>query len=304
MNGQAVAERAPTVLLGPLSIDRYIDEGLSLPGGGALNMAWHWARSGFPFRFLSRAGDDDRTLVGRFLSDSGINAEPGLFAPGASASIDIVTRPDRQPWMDNFVEGVWSGLRLSDAEVAVLAASARLHAVLVEPVIAELERLDAEGRLSGIEVSADFLSFRHYDLSRFERTMGFVSIGFVGWPGRRDDPEVAEIGRVAMEFGKTVIVTLGSAGVVSFDGSSGIETFHTVDAVPVAGTTVGCGDAFVAAFLSTYWGGAANAATPRGAVDPRSIAIAVAVEAGKKAGAAATAWKRPLPDQAYGAPLA
>jgi pfkB family carbohydrate kinase. len=50
---------------------------------------------------------------------------------------------------------------------------------------------------------------------------------------------------------------------------------------------VGCGDAFIAAFLATLWHGAD---------------LIEAVEAGKMAGAAATAWRRPLPDGAYGAP--
>ncbi len=39
-------------------------------------------------------------------------------------------------------------------------------------------------------MSVDFLSFRHYDLARFTRTMRHVDIGFVGWPGERDDPLV------------------------------------------------------------------------------------------------------------------
>ena len=55
--------------------------------------------------------------------------------------------------------------------------------------------------------------------------------------------------------------------------------------VTVLGTTVGCGDAFVAAFLAAW----------RSSPD-----VLAAVEAGKAAGATATAWRRPLPDEAYG----
>ena len=58
-----------------------------------------------------------------------------------------------------------------------------------------------------------------------------------------------------------------------------------VTAVPVRGTTVGCGDAFVAGFLAAW----------REIPDVRR-----AIGAGAGPGAAATAWRRPLPDEAYG----
>lgn len=290
----------PAILLGPLSLDRYIDEGLVLPGGGALNMAWAWSRSGFPFRFLSRAGEGDRRLVEAFLARHGIGVEPGLFAPGPSASIDIVTMPDRQPWMDNFVEGVWQGYGLSAAEKALVSGASRLHAVLVDPVAAAVEGLGGAGLLSGVEASGDFLSFRHYDLQRFDRTIGFLSMGFVGWPGDRDDPVLAGIGETAMRLGKLVVATLGSAGVIVFDGPSGAQAFYEVDAIPVKGTTVGCGDAFIAAFLASYWSeeSAGGEGGPRPGAS-RADRLRAAVEAGKAAGAAATAWRRPLPDEAY-----
>ena len=39
-----------TLLLGALSLDRYLPDGPVLPGGGALNVAWHWRSLGLPFR--------------------------------------------------------------------------------------------------------------------------------------------------------------------------------------------------------------------------------------------------------------
>ena len=52
------------------------------------------------------------------------------------------------------------------------------------------------------------------------------------------------------------------------------------------GTTLGCGDAFIAGFLEAW----------RSSRD-----VVAAVERGKVLGAEATAWRRPLPDEAYGA---
>ena len=80
------------------------------------------------------------------------------------------------------------------------------------------------------------------------------------------------------------MITLGSRGVQVIDGRNKSERFIPVNAVAVTGTTVGCGDAFIAAFLNSWWRG-------------RDLQAAVA--AGASLGAVATAWLRPLPDDAY-----
>lgn len=272
------------LLLGPASLDRYITQGVLLPGGGALNMAYHWSQLGLPFHFLTRIGSDHAPLFLEFLQRHGIAYSPSIVGPGQSSSIDIVIETDRQPYMDHFVEGVWDGFHLDAAEQALVAASERLHVVLVDAAAAEVHRLGAEGALAGVEASGDFLSFRHYTVERFAATMAHLQVGIIGWPGAVEDPVLAGVRAVACEQGKLVVVTLGSRGVQVFDGRTSSEQFVPVAAVSVEGTTVGCGDAFVAAFLAARWRGAD---------------VLTSVEAGKSAGAAATAWPRPLPDSAY-----
>jgi len=72
---------------------------------------------------------------------------------------------------------------------------------------------------------------------------------------------------------------------VIVDGRSGeADRFVPVTPVRVAGTTVGCGDAFIAWFLAEY---------------RRRGDLLAAVERGKLGGALATAWRGPLPDDAY-----
>jgi len=272
--------------LGPLSLDVYLGRDLVLPGGGALNMAWWWQRAGIPFELLSRVGDDRPDVFRTFLERHGIPATPSLVAPGASCSIDIEIRRDLQPHMDNFVEGVWADYRLMSDEEARVRAARRVHLVLVEGAIRELERLHTAGALDDPEVSADFLGFRHYTVERLAETMRAVDVGFVGWPGAPGDADVAAIREVAHRLGRLIVVTFGAQGVWAFDGRPGGEdAFVPVTAIPVRGTTVGCGDAFVAGFLAAW----------RETPDVRR-----AIDAGARPGAAATAWRRPLPDEAYG----
>ena len=274
------------LLLGPLSVDRYVDEGIDLPGGGVLNMAYHWTRRDVPFRLLSRIGDDRVELFHDFLDRHGIETLPSLVTPGASSSIDIVMRADRQPWMDHFVEGVWGDVRWTGDDRAQLAAADRVHCVLVDAVAEAVETLGVAGVLDDPTVSGDFLSFRHYTVERFARTMQWLDLGFIGWPGSPDDPTIRGVRDVVFDLERLMVVTLGADGVLLLDGRPGArdERFVPVQAIAVEGTTVGCGDAFIAAFLAEWW---------------REGDLDAAVRTGMAAGAGATRWMRPLPDSAF-----
>jgi fructoselysine 6-kinase len=273
------------VLLGPISVDRYLTERLVLPGGGALNMAYHWASLGVPFHFVTRIGDDEAPVILPFLRRHGIECSSELVVDGGvTASIDIEIRADRQPWMDNFVAGVWHELTLSEHEQAVIAEATALHAVLVDPIVAELDRLGRQGSLPRHATSGDFLDFRHFTLDRFAATMRHLNLGFVGWPGAIDDPTVTAIRTVAFDLETVVVVTMGSQPTLVFDGARGETHSVPVQARTVTGTTVGCGDAFIAAFLASWWADGD---------------LARAVANGQASGANATAWLRPLPDEAY-----
>ena len=276
-----------TLLLGALSLDRYVPDGPVLPGGGALNVAWHWRSLGLPFRLVSRIGDEDATLFLEMLDRHEIDygSRDAIVRDGPSASIDIQILPDREIWMDHYVEGVCADLRFTAQDEALLKSTKRLHAILVEGVIAEVARLGDTGRLEGIEVVADFLGFRHYTPARFADTMRWVDMAIVGWPGSADDADVAALRRITNELGKRLVVTFGSHAILLIDGRTGVERQIAVDPVPVAGTTVGCGDAFIAYMLHELWA---------------SGDLLAAAERGKIGGALPTGWMRPLPDDAYG----
>ena len=286
MTEPATDPAGETLLLGTISLDHYLATGDVLPGGGILNMAWHLRhRLERPFSVLTRIGDDGAP-VRHFLDGHQIETvSPGeLAVPGRCSAIDIEIQADRQPWMDNFVVGVWDDYRLTLRERAALARADRLHVVLVEGAIAELERLGNDGALQHLTVSADFLGFRHYTVDRLADTMRHVDLGFIGWPGTEDAAEVQGMRGVAFDLGRVLVVTMGSRSVWVFDGQARTERRHAVTPVAVTGTTLGCGDAYIAWHLDALWRGAAHDA---------------AVRQGMIGGALATAWERPLPDDAY-----
>jgi sugar/nucleoside kinase (ribokinase family) len=248
-------------------------------------MAYHWAAAGKEFLLQTRIGSSDQDLFVEFLQRNRIPHLPAsLVAPGESSSIDVRIGADRQPQMDNYIDGVWKVVHCTAEELAALATATHWHTVLVEGAIAELERLSASGHLAHATVSADFLGFRHYTPERLRDTLVHIDLAFIGWPGAREDASLAEVRRFVLNAQKVAVVTLGAQGVLVVDGGSQSETFYPTVAVPVAGSTIGCGDAFIAAFLMAHQAGAS---------------LSDSVAAGQSAGATATAWSLPLPDAAY-----
>ena len=276
------------VLLGPLSLDRYVNDArpdVVLPGGGVLNTAVHWSVEGIPSTVLSRVGDDSSAFL-EMLFRHDIDSSSALVRSGPSCSVHVAIGPDRQPSMNGFDEGVWRGLRLSPDEDTIVAAAKHLHVVLVTGSVDEIVRLHAEGRLGEVTVSGDFLSFRRYSVERFASIIEHLDIAFVGWPGASDDPTIEAISSVVFLLRKLAVITMGARQVVAFDGRDGAAVIrvYAVDSVPVAGTTAGCGDAFIASFLSTWWA---------------TSDLGASVAAGMRHGALATAWQWALPDAAY-----
>ncbi len=277
---------ANTILLGAASLDIYKADGRILPGGGCLNMAYHWRQLDFPHLFLTRIGADGEAVFRGFFQRHEIAYLPeSLVGNGRTPSIDIAFLPDGQIYMDNFVEGVLADFRLTAAEEARVAQAAQVHAVLVDSIEREVYWLARKGVWQRPFTSADFLDFRHFTLERFAKTMALVDLGFIGWPGSLADPLLPQLRQVVFDLGKLLVVTLGSRGVWVWDGrSTPQEQFFEVEAIPVQGSTVGCGDAFIAYFLAEFWrGGDLNKA----------------VAQGKLGGKRATGWKRPLPEFAY-----
>lgn len=280
-------------LVGPASLDRYLDESFDLPGGGALNMAAHWGGRGHPVELVTRISTRVRDVFQPFLTEHRVDIAPGVFVNGEPCSIDIRFAADRQPEMDNFVEGVLADLSLDEREVASLFDGTPTHFVLVDVIDAALH--DAMVRRKTPSNAAprwtgDFLSFRHMTPDRFSATMRHLELGIVGWPGDRDDSIVHDLADRAAEAESVLVVTFGAHGVLVVDGRDGARSdqWFEVTARPVAGTTIGCGDAFAAAFLSMWF---------------TSGDVGQAIDAGRQLGAAATEWLRPLPDRAYGAAL-
>lgn len=283
------------ILLGQSDLDIYLPENSIFPGGGALNMSYHWRQLGVPFTLLSRVADDKAHYFLDFYKRHGVQLMPAsLIKRGRAGSSDIFIQSDGEVFMDNWIEGVGADIALDAAEMTLISQAEWLHAFLIDSIVGEIKRLAALGYLTTTGVSGDFFDFAPFDLVTFRETMHYIDIGFIGWQKELTDEPMAGIRAVARDLEKMLVVTLGSRGVMVYDGrpnsplpvqEDGLaEQFFPVEPVPVVGTTIGCGDAFAAYFLAAWL---------------KTKGIAEAINAGKVGGAQATQWRRCLPDTAY-----
>ncbi|MFK7802550.1 MAG: PfkB family carbohydrate kinase [Anaerolineae bacterium] len=275
-------------LVGPSACDRFLAEDKVFPGGGALNMSYHWQQLDLTFTLLTRFGSDETSLFQTYFKQNEIRYLPkSAVKTGPSAGIDVMIQDDRQPWMDNYDEGVTADFSLDDHERTLLKKADWAHFILVEGLITELEAMGKSGELENVQISADFFDFRHFTIERFCQLMRWVDIAFVGWPKEEDHPTVAAIRECAHDQEKLIVLTMGSRGVQVFDGRKGSATFDNffeVQAKEVFGTTVGCGDAFAAYFLAEW---------------QQSQDLNKAIAHANLGGGLATEWFHALPDNAY-----
>lgn len=273
------------VLWGVVCLDHYTDVDQRLPGCGILHNAYHLQQLGAAPLLVTRLGSDDTVVIKRFLAAHHIAVHPDqLRHPGACAAIEIAVDATGAARVYGFEPGVWADYRLSPAQEATLAAARHLHVVLTAPVIEEFLRLCAQGALRRPLVSADFLALYDFNAERFAAAVQCVDVAFVGWQGAPDAPLLDELVCAVLAAGALGIFTMGERGVLVCEPERAAR-LEPVKAVPVTGSTNGCGDAFISYFLAEYW---------------RSRSLGRALECGKEGGALATTWRRALPDAAYG----
>ena len=257
-------------------------------------MAWQWRRSGVPFQLLSRVGDDRPDVFRAFLDRHGIPSRPGLVAPGRSASIDIVIQPDLQPFMDNFVEGVWASFRLQPDEEALVAR--RRDGRPPRPRRGRDPRAPAaggRGRHAGRRGHGRLPRLPPLHRRAAWPTPWPTSTS-ASWAGRAGSTTRRSRASEASPTirGKLIVVTFGVAG------RARVRRAARRRGRPLRPGRGGAGSRHDARLR-----GRVHRRVP-GVVAARRGTSLAAVERGKALGAEATAWRRPLPDEAYGAEAA
>ncbi|MGB3910036.1 MAG: PfkB family carbohydrate kinase [Pseudolysinimonas sp.] len=256
-------------------IDRFIDRGVDYPGGNCLNFAVFARERGAEAAYLGAFGSDE---AGAFLRSE-------LASMGLDISRCVTREGETGIAMVEVVDGdrifrggndggvtVREPVVLDDAAVSYVAGFDLVHSSVYSASETEVPTLTGLDVLVSYDLSSEegFRTSEYLDPLARHLDLALLSCSDLG------ERETDDLLRAVVGAGASMALgTRGDAGAMLFDGSR----THQVAAVPLdperVADTMGCGDAFLAAFacslLESGW---------RKRVIPTAESLAAALRAG------------------------
>lgn len=241
--------------VGDVGVDKYVNLGLSRPGGCTLNVAVHLSRLAPDFEVCvaSALGQD---LGGQSLREVVHNEKIAALLqdlPGATPtqSIELLKGGERK--FIGYETGVLDRWQLdSDQKHAIHEAD-----VVMTLVYTQLERVFAQVLANPRrgQLVVDFMDLTDYGgtLDAFSAVLNQLDVGIFGLKDPTD-PVIGQLEKMSAAGKQRFLVTLGAQGSLWLEGGKRLHA----PAFPVSMVvdSTGAGDAFAAAFFSRYLDGA------------------------------------------------
>ncbi|MEO6201332.1 MAG: PfkB family carbohydrate kinase [Cryobacterium sp.] len=240
-------------------IDRFVDRGLIYPGGNCVNVAVFARKLGADAAYLGVFGSDSYgAMIRGALTAEGIDFTRSEVRAGGSGLSELTVAEGER------VFGGWNGggvtvsqpLVLDEGLVAYASGFDVVHSSVYSGSEAELGKLRAGDAL----VSYDFSSEAAYRTPEYlDRVCPFVDLALISCSHLTEEATRTLLSELVARGAGLALATRGTADALVFDG----DAFQSAPAELIADSslivdTMGCGDAFVAAFmvslLETGWG--------------------------------------------------
>lgn len=233
--------------IGDNTVDIYLHARLMYPGGNAVNVAVLSQRLGNRCSYIGRLGNDAAgELLLNSLKAEGIDLSHCrvVDGPNAWSTIDLV-EGERVFGPNN--KGVSIGWEPSRDDLEFLSTHHAVHSSIYSRLEASLEPIRKAARVFSFDFSSD------WTLEYLEQVVPYLDVAFLSAPHQSTEECYGLLERITGLGADLAVVTRGRAGSLAFDGekvhAQGIVETQVVD-------TLGAGDAFIAAFLSSYLEGA------------------------------------------------
>lgn len=213
-------------------------------GGNAVNTAVAAANAGAKTAYLGAAGDDapGQALLAA-LRERGVDTTHLQVLPGPTNLSHVRLNRRGQPTYVHSLNPAHRSAPLTTEALRFLMQQAAVHTSWLWPAVEQIPAL----RLSpGLLVSIDYGARPARRL--LDRTLPFAGLAFFSLPARSAAaaPELAQ--SYHARGARVVILNLGPAGTLAYDG----QIYHQ-PALPVPVVdTLGAGDAFAGVFLARY----------------------------------------------------
>lgn len=254
---------------GPLRPDDDTPARIRVGGGGQAANFCAWAATlGEPARLVTRVGDDEegRRLVAE-VEAFGVQVCP-VFGPQPTGVIAVIVGPNGERTMAT-QHGAGIGLRREDLRDEWFEGVRLIHvpayALFMEPLAAAARAaIDLVRRNNGL-LSIDLSSvagLKEYGVEQMARELAVLKPDVLFATAA----EAAALGVRLEDLARVPVTKLGAAGCSVFGEIVPAPHVLEVDAT-------GAGDAFAAAFCSSYMNGASPIASARRAVEVASTAV-------------------------------
>ena len=250
-------------------VDRFIDRRIMYPGGNCVNFAVYSRQLGVDSAYLGVFGDDHHgRFVHGILDSLGIDLRRCPFRDGPNGATDIEV-VDGERFFRSWNEGgvtASAPFHLTPDDLVYLSGFDLIHSSVFSASVPELPALRTTGALVSFDFSDDPA---HRTDDYLHAVVPAIDLALVSFAGAVEAQVEDEVRRIAAHGSPLVLATRGPYGAVLFDG----EDFHRVGAT---GTdpgrfkdTMGCGDAFLAAFTLSLLRSGWSRATPPSSADIR-----------------------------------
>lgn len=227
---------ARVAVVGDNTVDRFLDTGIDLIGGDALNTAVHLAMLGAEVSYFGAVGDDEPgRLVVAEARRCGVDVASVVTMPGVTALTTIRVLPNGDRHFESEDFGVTAEYVPDQAALLRMASADWVHIGMLPRAEAVRQRLIEVAPQARISQDCSVAQgFSHLEVA-------FLSAAMVD-----DTVETAAL-RALVGGARLAVVTMGEQGVYATDG---VRTWR-LPALKIDPTdATGAGDAFMAGYIS------------------------------------------------------
>ena len=234
------------VYVGDVGVDEYT--GQLLPGGCALNTAFHGKKLGLSVDLVSCLGNDEAAKIPLTICQKiNLSADHISILPGQTPKQKIQILPNGEKNFISYLPGVLRDFSLEKHDIDFIKEHDALITVYFDQIKNLFNQL-IKINFPGLKI-IDFMNG-----SDFQHNLSFVidsshwwDVGFFGLSDK-DEKFIVDLIKLSQKSQKLILVTLGSKGsLVSIKGKIYWQKAKFVKNII---DTSGCGDAYLASFLS------------------------------------------------------
>ncbi|HEY5221874.1 MAG TPA: PfkB family carbohydrate kinase [Microbacteriaceae bacterium] len=231
-------------------MDRFLDRGIDYPGGNCVNFSVFAHQRGASAAYLGAFGSDSPgDHIRGVLEEMGVDLSRSVVRTGESGYAEVEVIDGERHFRGGNLGGVTTAepLVLGAADLDYLADFDLVHSSVYSNSESELVKLRSLRALVSYDLSSES-EFRSADYLR--RVAPFVDLALLSCSNLTQEATERDLALVVGSGVRFALGTRGTDGAILFDGT----TFHRTPAVPIPDPslvvdTMGCGDAFVAAFV-------------------------------------------------------